>query len=59
MQPFTQTDYESCSDKSIWGFVARNLIELIYGVSAFGGNTQFPVAGYEAKQATFKKDCSE
>lgn len=53
-----KSDYAKVSDNSLLGKINRTLIELIYGVSMFGGKTSFPVAGSNAYQVEFKPQCS-
>lgn len=43
-----KTDYAGCSDNSLLGKISRNLCEIIFGVSAYGGNTVLPQAGNDA-----------
>lgn len=52
-----KTDYTNCADTSFDAFIVRNLIELFYGVSAFGGSPKLPVAGTDAIQLEFTEEC--
>lgn len=56
---YGKSDYTNCADTSFFASIARNFIELIYGVSAYGGNTTLPVAGTDATQLTFYGESCE
>jgi len=53
------TDYAGVADNSLAAKIARRLIGLRYGVSAYGGNPSLPVAGDNAERMTFIQECSD